>query len=122
MGWEDIVIGDPLCRPYHNRVDNPNHPGVTEATEAKYLPRLLFLYFQRGMTKAYKYEFLDLKPDPDFTDMEKHFGLVRVDGTPKPTFQSLANLIRLLSDPGPAFTPGALQYQLTGATESRLSL
>lgn len=85
---------------------------MSEAAEAKYLPRLLFVYFQRGMAKAYKYEFLDLKPDPEFTDMERHFGLVRVDGTPKPSFHALANLIQLLADPGPTFTPGSLEWQL----------
>ena len=37
---------------YHNRVENQGHPGVTELAEAKYLPRLLFVYCNRGMTKA----------------------------------------------------------------------
>ena len=79
----------------------------------------MFIYFaQPGVTRAYKYEFLDLKPDPGFTDMECHFGLVRTNGTPKPSFVALKNLIRLLSDPGAAFTPGKLQYQLAGATNA----
>ena len=33
---------------YHNRVENQGHPGVTALAEAKYLPRLLFVYFNRG--------------------------------------------------------------------------
>jgi hypothetical protein len=101
---------------YHNRVENRGHPGVTETAEGKYLPRLLFVYFNRGMTKAYKYEFLDLKPDPLFTDMEKHFGLVRTNGTPKPSFLALKNLIHLIADPGPVFQPSVLDFHLTGAT------
>ena len=104
---------------YHNKVNNPNHPGVSEAAEARYLPRLLFVYFdQPGLVRAYKYEFLDLKPDPGFTDMECHFGLVRTNGTPKPSFTALRNLIHLLADPGPTFTPGRLDVRLSGSTNT----
>jgi hypothetical protein len=103
---------------YHNRVENQDHPGVTELAEAKYLPRLLFVYFNRGMTKAYKYELLDLKPDPGFTDLEKHFGLVRTNGTPKPSFYALKNLLHLLADPGPAAPAGSLTFQFFGATNN----
>jgi hypothetical protein len=101
---------------YHNRVEEQGHPGVTEAAEAKYLPRLLFVYFNRGMAKAYKYELLDLKPDPGFADMERHFGLVRTNGTPKPSFYALKNLLHLLADPGPAAQGRSLAFQLSGAT------
>jgi hypothetical protein len=103
---------------YHNRMEEKGHPGVSEAAEAKYLPRLLFVYFNRGMTKAYKYELLDLKPDPGFTDMEKHFGLVRADGTPKPSFLALKNLLHLLADPGPAIQSESLSFQFSGATNN----
>lgn len=104
---------------YHNKVNNPNHPGVSEAAEARYLPRLLLVYFdQPGLVRAYKYEFLDLKPDPGMTDMECHFGLVRTNGTPKPSFVALKNMIHLLSDPGPSFKPGTLDYKLSGKTNS----
>ena len=101
---------------YHNRMEEQGHPGVSEAAEAKYLPRLLFVYFNRGMTKAYKYELLDLKPDPGFTDMERHFGLVRTNGMPKPSFYALRNLLHLLADPGPATRAGSLAFQISGAT------
>jgi hypothetical protein len=103
---------------YHNRTEEQGHPGVSEAAEAKYLPRLFFVYFNRGMTKAYKYELLDLKPDPGFTDMEKHFGLVRTNGTPKPSFLALKNLLHLLADPGPAAPSSSLAFQLSGATNN----
>jgi hypothetical protein len=103
---------------YHNRMEEKGHPGVSEAAEAKYLPRLLFVYFNRGMTKAYKYELLDEKPDPGFTDMERHFGLVRTNGLPKPAFTALKNLLHLLADPGPAPAAGSLAFQLSGATNN----
>ncbi len=101
---------------YHNRMEEQGHPGVSEAAHAKYLPRLLFVYFNRGMTRAYKYELLDEKPDPGFTDMERHFGLVRTNGAPKPAFHALKNLLHLLADPGPASPTGSLAFQLSGAT------
>ena len=103
---------------YHNRVDNQGHPGVTELAEAKYLPRLFFVYFNRGMAKSYKYEFLDLKPDPGITDLERHFGLVRTNGTPKPSFYALKNLLHLLADPGSTAAPGSLDFQLSGTTNN----
>jgi hypothetical protein len=101
---------------YHNRMEEKGHPGVSETAEAKYLPRLLFVYFNRGMTKAYKYELFDEKPDPGFTDMERHFGLVRTNGTPKPSFIALKNLLHLLADPGPATQTGSLAFEISGAS------
>lgn len=103
---------------YHNRMEEKGHPGVSETAEAKYLPRLLFVYFNRGMTKAYKYELLDEKPDPAFSDMERHFGLVRTNGIPKPCFIALKNLLHLLADPGAPVPTGSLAFQLSGATNN----
>ncbi|WP_145271374.1 glycoside hydrolase 5 family protein [Tautonia plasticadhaerens] len=99
---------------YHNRLAERGHPGVSETAEAKYLPRLLLTYFDHGIARAYLYEFADEKPDPEYGDKEQHFGLLRVDGTPKPAFVALKNLIALLADPGPAFEPGALAHALEG--------
>ncbi len=103
---------------YHNRMEEKGHPGVSETAEAKYLPRLLFVYFNRGMTKAYKYELLDEKPDPAFSDMERHFGLVRTNGTPKPSFIALKNLLHLLADSGTPVPTGSLTFQFSGATNN----
>jgi hypothetical protein len=103
---------------YHNRMENQGHPGVTETAEAKYLPRLFLVYFNRGMAKAYKYELLDLKPDLQCVDMESHFGLVRTNGTPKPSFYALKNLLHLLSDPGPPVASESLSFELSGATNN----
>jgi hypothetical protein len=98
------------------------HLGYYDTTYRDYegilKPRLLFVYFNRGMTKAYKYELLDLKPDPRFTDMERHFGLVRTNGAPKPSFLALKNLLHLLADPGPAAPSSSLAFQLSGATNN----
>ena len=48
-------------------------------------------------------------------DENQGFGLVRQDGTNRPEFTALSNLIFHLADPGPDFTPGGLDYQLSGS-------
>lgn len=102
---------------YHNKVDNKNHPGATEAAAAKYMPRLLLHYFSRGLVRNYIYEFADEKPDPEFKDMEQHFGLIRRDGSPKPVFLTLKNLIAILKDPGPAFAEKSFELAVPGETK-----
>jgi hypothetical protein len=89
-------------------------PAVSEAAEAKYLPRLLLEAFGRGVRRSFIYEFADEHPEPAMHDAEQHFGLIRADGTPKPAFTAVSNMIRLLQDPGPAFAPGALGMRLSG--------
>jgi hypothetical protein len=89
-------------------------PGVSEAAEAKYLPRLLLDEGNAGIRRCFLYEFADEKPEPGMHDAEEHFGLIRTDGTPKPALTAIARLIRLLSDPGPAFVPKPFSYTATG--------
>ena len=73
--------------------------GVSEAAQAKYLPRLFLEYFDRGIARTFSYELLDQRPDPTNSDQEENFGLVRADSTDKPAFTALANLISLLEEP-----------------------
>jgi len=89
-------------------------PAVSEAAEAKYMPRLLLEALARDVKRSYLYEFSDEKPEPALHDAEQHFGLVRTDGTPKPALTAIANMIHLLADPGPAFTTHALGFRLSG--------
>lgn len=83
---------------YHNKERNPNHPGVSERAAAIYHLHLFFIYFNQGVERSYKYEMLDLHEDDTMTDMECHFGLVRTDGSVKPSFTAIRNLLRVLSD------------------------
>ena len=99
---------------YHNRTAERGHPGVSEAAAAKYIPRLLLEYFDRGVVRTYLYEFADEKPDPDMKDMEQHFGLIHVDGSPMPAFVAMRNLIAVLRDPGLAFEPKGFVFTLEG--------
>lgn len=100
---------------YHTATDwtGPHGP-VTEEAMGRYIPRLYLDYFNAGFAKSYIYELID--EGTSRSHREEAFGLLRANGTPKPAFTSLKNLIGVLADPGPAFTPGKLDYQLSGDT------
>jgi hypothetical protein len=91
-----------------------DHPAVSEAAMGRYLPRLFLSYFAAGIQRTFAYELIDQGTDP--RDKEMNFGLLRVDGSEKPAFQALRNLIRLLEDPGTDFNAGRLTYNLQGDT------
>jgi hypothetical protein len=102
---------------YHNALaTTTQHRAATEEAAGVYTPRLLLEYHQRGV-RSYLYELFDQNPEPASTDKEMHFGLVRADGTPKPAYDAVKNLLRLTSDPGPAFVPAALSYTATSSTD-----
>jgi hypothetical protein len=103
---------------YHNAVSMPFAEGLhrpaSELSAAKYHPRLLLEYFNRGFVRTYIYELIDAAPDPARQNPEANFGLLRNDGSEKPAYRAVSSLLRLLGDPGPAFTPGPLDYTLDG--------
>jgi len=101
---------------WHNAVNDPNasQKGVSEEVSSKYIPRLFLEYFNRGVTRTFLYELMDERAQ---SDMENNFGLIRADGTPKPTFYALKNLIGLLQDPQGSSASGSLSYYLTGNTK-----
>ncbi|MGK7902423.1 MAG: hypothetical protein AB4352_13595 [Hormoscilla sp.] len=101
---------------WHNATDDEKalHPGVSERASGKYVPRLYLEYFNRGIDRAFIYELID---EWDRKNQESNFGLLRNDGSPKPAFKALKNLITLLSDPGDSFSPGYLDYALSGDTK-----
>jgi hypothetical protein len=85
---------------------------VPESVSAKYIPRSLGEFFNRGIDRTYLYELAD--QGPSTTAREENFGLVRFDMTEKPAYTALKNLITLVKEPGaPGFTPGSLDYSLT---------
>jgi hypothetical protein len=102
---------------YHTAVASASgQPGVSDQAAAKYLLRLYLEYLNQGFERTYWYEFADEKPDPGRIHPEQNFGLITFDGEPKPAYSSLRNVIQLLDDKGPAFSPGKLKYQLQGDT------
>lgn len=77
-------------------VVKPGTSGVSETAAALYLPRLLLNNFRLGILRTFLYEFFDGGTDPN--DGEHHWGLVRNDGTPKPGYHAIRNLLAALKD------------------------
>ena len=88
---------------------------VSPTVQAKYMLDGLMDAYQNGDAKTYLYELLDQHSGSSNT--EYNFGLFNADGTPKAAATALHNLTSLLADNGAnatSFTPGALNYQLSG--------
>jgi hypothetical protein len=101
---------------YHTAVGwTGEHKPVSEEAMATYIPRMYLEYFRRGVARTFSYELLDEAPGA--TEREDTFGLLHNDLSPKPAFVALRNLIDILEDPGPAFSPAPLPYTLNGDTE-----
>ncbi len=81
----------------------------------KYYSRLFFEFFNHGIVKTYAYELLD---ENNLEGGDSTFGLLCADGTPKPQFTTISNIIAILKDPGGAFAPGSLSYSIDGAPAS----
>lgn len=92
---------------YHNSlIGEHEQPGVSERAAATYIVRTLLGDANRGVTRTYLYELLDEKADNRGDQMEQHFGLVRNDGTPKPAFWAVRNLLQLLASRAPSGSQG----------------
>ncbi|HEY9895821.1 MAG TPA: PA14 domain-containing protein [Candidatus Sericytochromatia bacterium] len=78
---------------------------VSEAVQGKYLPRLFLESFNAGAPRTFSYELMDQKADP--SNSENNYGIIRSDGTPKPAYIALKNLITLLNDPQPKASPAS---------------
>lgn len=104
---------------YHNVYRNTDRLGLPEEVTAAYLPRLLLNHFDGGVARTFVYELLDEWDEPE--NSEANYGLVRFDGSKKPAFVALKNLLALLSDPGRAFVPGSLALELEPASSTDVS-
>jgi hypothetical protein len=89
------------------------HPPVSERAMARYVPRLFLEYWNAGIARTWLYEFVD--EGSDQAKREQCFGLLRADGSEKPAYGALRNLLTLLTDPSPAgLRTRALAFTLTG--------
>jgi hypothetical protein len=94
-----------------------DHPqGIPELVEGKYAPRIILEQALHGVGRTYIYELID---EGGATAGDSgHFGLARMDGSPKPAFTALKNMIATLDDPGPKVLPQNLQFTLAGASSN----
>jgi hypothetical protein len=90
------------------------HPPVSETAMARYVPRLLLDNFGAGITRSYLYELID--EGTSLANQEQNFGLLRNDGSAKPAFTAVQNLIAILADPGPAYSAPSLSIRIAGDT------
>lgn len=110
---------------YHNLVtkrDLNHQPGVSEQAASKYLIRLFLEYFNRGIERAYTYELIDLKPDVEAKKPNWNYGLLRNDGSRKPDFIALKNMIAILQETSQkvprSISLQTLEYTITGNTKN----
>jgi hypothetical protein len=101
------------------RAPSDGRDAVPEAVAGRYVPRLYLEYFRRGIRRTFLYELVDEKPDPEGTDAEQHFGLLRSDFTPKPAFSALRGLLRAVGDGAPAGGDAELAYAVEGGDDAR---
>jgi hypothetical protein len=91
--------------------------GVDETTQAKLLLNTFMDAVQLGAKDTFVYELLDAYPDPGGSNQETHFGLFRLDNSPKPAATAIHNLTTMLQDSGTnssSFDPGTLNYSVSG--------
>jgi uncharacterized protein YjdB len=70
--------------------------GISPAVAAKYLPRLYAEYFKQGVSYTTLYELFD--DGADLTNGENNFGILKSDGTKKPAYTTIKNLIAILGE------------------------
>jgi hypothetical protein len=94
----------------------PNFSGLPEKFSGRYIPRQYLFSFNYGIPRTYCYQFWNegTGQASDKDNGEFNFGFVRYDGSPKPAYTAIKNMIGLLNDPGPAFTLNKLDYKLEG--------
>ena len=90
---------------------------VPEEVQAKYILRNYLRLFMQNVTRSFWYELADMD-----TDSTGGFGLIANNLREKPAYKALKNMIGLLSDKGPSFTPGSLGYSLSGSLTDVKSL
>jgi hypothetical protein len=91
--------------------DTSNAQGIPELVEGKYAPRMILEQALHGVGRTYIYELID-----QLVGDSGRYGLARNDGSRKPAFTALKNLMAILADPGSPAAPQNLQFTLVGAS------
>ena len=115
--WNKIDGGKPdyvTETGYHTCPSCTDGKGISLKAQGKYVGRLWFEYWNRGIGRTSWYDLID--QGVSTTTREMNWGLLKHDGTPKPAFITTKSIISLLRDPGASFSPGKLDYTLTNST------
>jgi hypothetical protein len=128
----DLTGAKPLWTTEMGYHDNTNfltdgeQQGVSQRASAIYLPIAFLSGFNHNVVRTFSYELIDEVEDPPLQQCptnnpsrcmgEGYYGLLNYDGSPKPAFTALENLIALLREPGVAsFELGSLSIAFDGA-------
>lgn len=108
---------------YHTKID-PSYgwEGVSEATQAKLILNTYMDGVLLGAKQTYVYQLLDAYAG---NSQEEHFGLFRLDNSPKPAATAIHNLTTILNDGGSnagSFGTGALDVTVSNAPASGQTL
>lgn len=88
---------------------------VSENAQARYILRILLESWIRDIPRTFIYELVDSYPK----ELPRSgFGLIRFDGSPRPSFHALKNMIDILKDPGDEFETGSLDISLEKKVET----
>lgn len=101
---------------YTDATDTDGWGGVSEEVQAKLTLNGLLDAFAQGVTRTYVYELVDVLPDPE--SWTHHFGLFRSDHSPKPAATAIHNLTSLIGGTDGDFTPGRLDFELSGLPDT----
>ena len=102
---------------YHTLTASDGREGVDETTQAKLVLNTYADAAQLGSKQTDVYNLLDAYQDPSGTDQGAHYGLFRLDNSPKPAATAIHNLTSILQDSSPdssSFSAGSLDYSVTG--------
>jgi hypothetical protein len=100
---------------YHNAMAATGlHKPTSERASGRYVARMLLEHYRRGLPRTWLYELYDEKEDLALTNKERHFGLLRLDGSEKPAAKAVRNVIELAGT-GTGGTAADLPIELTGA-------
>lgn len=101
---------------YHSALKtNSGFLPTSERAIASYVPRLYLEYYRRGIERTFLYQLADDLPEAENKNPEAHFGLLRSDLSPKPSFLALRNLMRAIgANEGAATQTGSLRFGIEG--------
>jgi hypothetical protein len=94
--------------------DQKEIPATSLEAASRYVPRLFLENFNHGVRRTYLYELIAWRADPEGTNHESHWGLLEYDGTEKPAFRALQNLIALVNGPPAERAEAATQTSAQG--------